>query len=124
AFTAHEAQGRDDQVRQEADGEEPGGAALHQGGDPRGALHERAASLRLSQRQERRAQAQRQGKRPPGGDAAVPGREDLSAGLRPFQAQEGGGEVSVGWAAAPSSAFMVSKIEPRGCPTSTLLLAI
>ena len=32
-----------DQVRQEADGEEPGGAALHQGGDPRGALHERAA---------------------------------------------------------------------------------
>ena len=47
-------QGRDHQARQEADGEEPGGDALHQGSDPRGALHERAAGAGLSQRQERR----------------------------------------------------------------------
>ena len=43
--------------------------------------------------QERRAQVQGQGKRPPGGHAPVPRREDLSSGPRPVQAQEGGGEV-------------------------------
>ena len=49
------AEGGDHQAREEADGEEPGRAALHQGSAARGALHERAAGVGLSQRQERRA---------------------------------------------------------------------
>src|SRR5262249_19021107 len=90
-------------VRQATDGKEPGGAALHQGGDPRRPLHERAAGSRLSQRQERCAQVQRQGKQPAGGHEAVPGRQELPPGIRPLQAQEAGGALELASDASRSS---------------------
>src|SRR4029450_1880731 len=77
-----QAEGRDDQARQEADGKEPGRPALHQGGASRGALHERAPGGRLPQRQERGVALCRQGRQPRPGHEAVSRRKDLSSGLR------------------------------------------
>src|SRR5215813_11742903 len=99
-------EGGDRQAREEADGEVAGGAALHQGSVARSALHERAAGVRLSRRQERRAALHRQGRQPQPGHEAVSGRQELSSGLRCVQAPEGEERVSA--AVHPSSAFILS----------------
>ena len=90
-----EAARRDHQARQEADGEEPGRRCA----TPRKRIRavrfmNEPQAARLSQRQERRAQVQRQGKQPPARHEAVPGRQVLPPRPRPLQAPEGGGEVA------------------------------
>ena len=67
----------------------PAVSEIHQGSAARGALHERAAGVGLSQRQERRVAVCRQGRQPRPGHEAVPGRQELSARLRRLQAPEG-----------------------------------